>query len=171
MTVFQRYFLPATLIASLALCLAACATNPEEIEEGLSPAEYFQRAQEASDASRYKLALAYYQKFQEEYPEELERNLWASYEIALLYHKMGQNRTALELFDALLAEYAAAGDASLPQGPKILAEKVKARIEEQLQGEQPGPEEEAPGVLGGEENGGESGAAESGAADTETGGP
>ncbi len=165
MTIFLRYFLPTILIACLALSLAVCATSPDEIESGLSPAEYFQRAQEASDANRYELALAYYQKFQEEYPEELERNLWASYEIALLYYKMGQNRIAVEHFDALLAEYAA-GDADLPQGPRILAEKVKARIEEQLQGEQPGPEETAAEGVGSDE----SGAVEGEAEDTETGG-
>jgi tetratricopeptide (TPR) repeat protein len=122
-----------TAFASL---LIACSSVPDEIEEGLTPMEYFQRAQEASDAGRYELSMAYYEKFQEQYPEELERNVWAEYEIALLYYKMGKNRIALERFDALLARYQA-GEPDLPEGPRILAEKVKARIEEKLAPEEP----------------------------------
>lgn len=119
------------LMAASVSVLLFCSSVPEEIEEGLTPLEYFQRAQEASDAGRYQLSMAYYEKFQEQYPGERDRNLWAEYEIALLYHKMGKNRIALERFDVLLAKYEE-GDPSLPAGPKILAEKVKARILEQL---------------------------------------
>jgi tetratricopeptide (TPR) repeat protein len=122
-----------TAFASL---LITCSSVPGEIEEGLTPMEYFQRAQEASDSGRYELSMAYYEKFQEQYPEELDRNVWAEYEIALLYYKMGKNRIALERFDALLARYQA-GEPDLPEGPRILAEKVKARIEEKLAPEEP----------------------------------
>ena len=125
------------LIAASVSALLFCSSVPEQIEEGLTPMEYFQRAQEASDSGRYKLSMAYYEKFQEQYPDERDRNLWAEYEIALLYYKMGKNRIALDRFDALLDKYQQ-GDPSLPAGPKILAEKVKARIIEQLP-----PEEEA----------------------------
>jgi len=125
------------LIAASVSALLFCSSVPEEIEEGLTPMEYFQRAQEASDSGRYKLSMAYFEKFQEQYPEERDRNLWAEYEIALLYHKTGKNRIALERFDALLAKYEE-GDSSLPAGPKILAEKVRARILEQFP-----PEEES----------------------------
>ncbi len=122
--------------SAVAFVLVVCSSVPEEIEEGLSPLEYFQRAQEATDASRYALAIAYYEKFQEQYPvaqhpDELDRNVWAEYEIALLNHKMGKNQIALERFNALLARYEA-GEPDLPEGPRILAEKVKARIEEKL---------------------------------------
>jgi outer membrane protein assembly factor BamD (BamD/ComL family) len=119
--------------------LMVCSTTPDEIEEGLSPMEYFQRAQEASDSGRYGLSMAYYEKFQEQYPEERDRNVWAEYEIALLYYKMGKNKIALERFDALLQRYES-GEPDLPEGPKILAEKVKARIEEKLASEQPDEE-------------------------------
>lgn len=124
------------VIAAAVSLLAACSSVPDEIEEGLSPMEYFQRAQEASDAGRYALSMAYYEKFQEQYPEERDRNVWAEYEIALLYHKMDKNEVALERFEALLARYEA-GEPDLPEGPRILAEKVKSRIEEQLAAEQP----------------------------------
>ena len=102
-----------TAFASL---LFACSSVPGEIEEGLTPMEYFQRAQEASDSGRYELSMAYYEKFQEQYPEELDRNVWAEYEIALLYYKMGKNRIALERFDALLARYQV-GEPDLPDLP------------------------------------------------------
>jgi outer membrane protein assembly factor BamD (BamD/ComL family) len=127
-------------IAALASLFVVCSSVPDKIEEGLTPMEYFQRAQEASDANRYALSMAYYEKFQEQYPEEQypeerDRNLWAEYEIAFLYHKMGKNQIALERFEALLERYES-GEPDLPEGPKILAEKVKARIEETLASEQ-----------------------------------
>ena len=132
---FHRLFELFVIAAAVSL-LAACSSVPDEIEEGLSPMEYFQRAQEASDAGRYALSMAYYEKFQEQYPEERDRNVWAEYEIALLYHKMDKNKVALERFEALLERYES-GEPDLPEGPRILAEKVKSRIEEQLAAEQP----------------------------------
>ena len=124
------------VITAFASLLVVCSSVPDEIEEGLTPMEYFQRAQEASDAGRYTLSMAYYEKFQEQYPDERDRNVWAEYEIALLYHKMDKNKVALERFEALLARYES-GEPDLPEGPRILAEKVKSRIEEQLAAEQP----------------------------------
>ena len=119
------------VLAASVSVLLFCSSVPEKIEEGLTPMEYFQRAQEASDEGRFSLSMAYYEKFQEQYPEERDRNVWAEYEIALLYHKMGKNQIALERFEALLAKYESQ-EPDLPEGPKILAEKVKARIEEDL---------------------------------------
>jgi outer membrane protein assembly factor BamD (BamD/ComL family) len=136
----KRHILPKLfLITIFVSLLAVCSSVPDEIQEGLTPLEYFQRAQEATDENRYALAIAYYQKFQEQYPEEQypdqrDRNIWAEYEIALLHHKMGKDQIALERFEALLARYEA-GETDLPEGPRILAEKVKARIEEKLASE------------------------------------
>jgi outer membrane protein assembly factor BamD (BamD/ComL family) len=127
------------VIAAAVSLLLVCSSVPDEIEEGLTPMEYFQRAQEASDAGRYQLSMAYYEKFQEQYPEERDRNIWAEYEIALLYHKMGKDRIAVERFEALLARYDSE-EPDLPEGPRILAEKVKTRIEEELAAEEPAKE-------------------------------
>jgi tetratricopeptide (TPR) repeat protein len=123
------------LTAAVASVLVVCSSIPDEVEEGLTPMEYFQRAQEASDAGRYELSMEYYEKFQELYPDERERNVWAEYEIALLYHKMRKNQIALERFNALLARYEA-GDPDLPEGPRILAEKVKSRVVEELEAQE-----------------------------------
>ena len=136
----KRHILPKFfLITVFVSLLAVCSSVPDEIPEGLTPLEYFQMAQEATDESRYALAIAYYEKFQQQYPEQQhpeqrDRNVWAEYEIALLHHKMGKDQIALERFEALLARYEA-GEADLPDGPRILAEKVKARIEEELAAE------------------------------------
>ena len=127
------------VIAAAVSLLVVCSSVPDEIEEGLTPMEYFQRAQEASDAGRYTLSMAYYEKFQEQYPDERDRNVWAEYEIALLYHKMGKDQIALERFEALLARYES-GEPDLPEGPMILAQKVKTRIEEKLALEEPAEE-------------------------------
>jgi len=108
--------------------LGSCASAPVQIEQDLSPTQILQKAQEASDAGKYKLALRYYQLFLEKYPEERERSLWARYEIALLHHKMGDDETALNLFNELIQMYAGGGE-GLPQGPWILAKKAVAKIE------------------------------------------
>lgn len=127
------------VITAFVSLLVVCSSVPDEIEESLTPMEYFQRAQEASDAGRYALSMEYYETFQEQYPEERDRNVWAEYEIALLYHKMGKDQIALERFDALLARYES-GEPDLPEGPMILAQKVKTRIEEKLAAEEPAEE-------------------------------
>ncbi|MBA7705881.1 Outer membrane protein assembly factor BamD [subsurface metagenome] len=133
----MRNFTPALLSVQVLLLalslLASCSSFSKNFEQGLTPAEFFQRAQEASEKRNYKLALHYYQAFQAEYPTELDRNLWACYEIAFLYHKMGKEGTALELFEELIEQYASDESAAYPQGPLILAEKVKAGIEDRLQ--------------------------------------
>lgn len=113
----------------LALGLAwGCKSKPPPIEQELSPTGFFQKAQEASDANKYALAIEYYEAFLSKYPDERDRGIWARYEIAQLKHKLGDDATALRLFDELLALYA--GDATdLPPAPKILAEKLKSKIE------------------------------------------
>jgi outer membrane protein assembly factor BamD (BamD/ComL family) len=108
--------------------LWGCKSTPPPIEQDLSPTGFFQKAQEASDAGKYALAIKYYEAFLSKYPDEQERILWARYEIALLHHKMGDDATALRLFDELLALYAT-DSANLPQGPRILAAKLKAKIQ------------------------------------------
>jgi outer membrane protein assembly factor BamD (BamD/ComL family) len=126
------------IILSFALTLLAlgalggCKSSPPPLDQNLSPTGFFQKAQEASDAGKYALATRYYEAFLIKYPDERDRGLWARYEIALLKHKMGDDTAALSLFDELIAMYAG-GPPDLPQGPKILAEKLKAKIESERQ--------------------------------------
>ena len=98
------------LTALLALSVAAlaafgCRTTVDPLEQELTPDQYFQRAIEASDRDNYRLAMRYYEAFQAKYPDDLQRNIWASYEIAFLHHKLGNDDKCIEMIDALLAKY------------------------------------------------------------------
>ncbi len=130
----HKYFLETLTFITVLLFIFSCQTQPTTIPDNLSPAEYFQRAQDASENENYRLALKYYEKFQKKYPDNLEKNLWASYEIAFLHHKMGDDKTAIELFDKLIDKYNSKDASKWPQAPKILAEKVKAKILEKQKG-------------------------------------
>src|SRR5512137_1829298 len=101
----KSYSAPLPLIVMLlALSLIwGCKSTPPPIEQELSPTGFFQKAQEASDANKYALAIKYYEAFLSKYPDERDRGVWARYEIALLKHKMGDDATAVRLFDELLA--------------------------------------------------------------------
>jgi hypothetical protein len=145
-----RAFLAGLVIGMMALvALSTCATQAPTIPEGLSAGEIFQRAQDAAESGAYPVAIQYYTLFQQKYPEDREHGVWASYEIAFLYHKTGKDADALKLLDELLAQYAKesavvtpGGDASagaanqptagplLPPAPRILAEKLKSRLQE-----------------------------------------
>lgn len=118
----------AALAAALTL-FASCASQNQPIPEGLTAGEIFQRAQDAVDRGDYARGIAYYTLCQQRFPDDLNHQIWASYEIAFIYHKMGNNTKALALFDDLLARYAKEGD-SLPPAPQILAQKLKTRLEE-----------------------------------------
>jgi outer membrane protein assembly factor BamD (BamD/ComL family) len=128
------------LLMLAALGLTSCKTVPAEIPPDLTPADYFQRAQEASDAGKYALSRTYYESFLERFPDERDRGLWARYEIALLYSKMKDDATAVRLFDELLALYSGEDPEELPQGPRILAEKIKAKLLEAMPSSTPSAE-------------------------------
>jgi outer membrane protein assembly factor BamD (BamD/ComL family) len=129
-----RRFLPGLAAAALAsafLFVSSCASGPAQIPPGLSAVEIFQRAQDASDGMNYPLALEYYSVIGVDYPADAPHVTWASYEIAFLYHKMGKNQLALDKVNALLDQYTKGGD-QLPPAPRVLAVKLKARLEETL---------------------------------------
>ena len=114
--------------AAVLLVLASCATQKPAIPENLSAEEMFQRAQDAVDRGNYPLGMSYYSLVQEKYPDDKAHGIWASYEIAFLYHKMGKNEKALSLIDQVLDQYGKEGDA-LPPAPQVLAQKLKSRLE------------------------------------------
>ncbi|MGO9308810.1 MAG: hypothetical protein ACLQDL_07295 [Spirochaetia bacterium] len=114
--------------AAALLLLVSCKSGPTTIPPGLSAAEIFQRAQDASDRGDYLLGIRYYSLIPTSFPDDVVHMTWSSYEIAFLYHKMGKNDKALSLFNDLLDTYAKEGD-TLPPAPKILATKLKARLE------------------------------------------
>jgi len=120
-----------SLCAAALLFLGSCASGPVIIPPGLSAAEVFQRAQDASDRGDYLLAIRYYDIVPSSFPDDVNHVTWASYEIAFLYHKMGKPAQSLELITQLLDKYDKQGD-RLPPAPRILAVKLKARLEDAL---------------------------------------
>jgi outer membrane protein assembly factor BamD (BamD/ComL family) len=115
--------------AGLVAVLGSCTSAPAPHDTGtLSAPKLVQAAQNAADKGNYQLAQAYYQALRDRFPEDTERALWASYEIAFLQHKMGNDDEAVRLLDELIQSYAGKDDPNYPQGPRIMAEKVKANL-------------------------------------------
>ena len=131
MTRRTTIFLASAALA-VSLLLFSCASGPVQIPPGLSTVEIFQRAQDASDRGDYALAIRYYSRIASDYPEDLNHLTWASYEIAFLYHKMGKDSIALARINELLDKYTTEGD-KLPPAPRVLAVKLKTRLEATVQ--------------------------------------
>ena len=120
-----RTLIVLAALVPLAVLASCTSTGPVDLS-GLTPAEVFQRAQAASDSGDYRRALEYYEGFLTQPGADAHRTAWARYESALLYHKLGDDDTALAKFDELLALYEK--DPTLPEGAKVLAAGVKAAI-------------------------------------------
>ena len=123
--------LPSLLVplAAGAALLLGCQTPMPDSSEQMSPAEYFQAARDATGQRNYQAAMDYYRVYLERYPaathpDELERNLWAEYEIAFMHHKLDDDQTAVELLDLLVAKYDGEGGEDLPPAPGRLARRV-----------------------------------------------
>ncbi len=125
---FVKTTLLSILCVSAFALLVSCATQSRTLPEGLAAAEIFQRAQDAADRGDYKLGITFYEECQQRYPDDKDHKVWASYEIAFLYHRMGKNEKAAELINALLTEYSNQGD-SVPPAPLVLSQKLKDRLE------------------------------------------
>jgi hypothetical protein len=126
----RRRRVPRTIVATAALVLLAalvsCRTTGPVDLTGLTPAEVFQRAQDASDKGDFRRSLAYYEGFLAQPGIDAQRAAWARYEAAMLNHKMGDDDTALVKLDELLARYET--DKTLPESAKILAINLRADI-------------------------------------------
>jgi outer membrane protein assembly factor BamD (BamD/ComL family) len=110
--------------------LAACASGPVEIPEDTPPAQIIQRAQEASDVNKYKIALQYYEALLTRYSNSAEYLCTAEYEIAFIHYKQRKYIEARREFENLLARYNEVDAELLPPQFKILSEKVLTRMTE-----------------------------------------
>jgi outer membrane protein assembly factor BamD (BamD/ComL family) len=108
----------------ITLLFSGCLSRIDPYEENISSVEIFQKAYEATDARNYSLAISYYKAFIERFPDDRKGCIWAQYEIAFLYHKMGKDDKSLELFNELIKQYEGEDGDLLPEAPKILSEKV-----------------------------------------------
>jgi outer membrane protein assembly factor BamD (BamD/ComL family) len=122
-----RLLVLVTCAAAFGL-LSSCAAPKPFTTEGLSVEEMFQRAQDAADRGDYKQAIDYYTAVPEKFPDDKAHQVWATYEMAFIYHKMGKSEEALPLVNQILDRYTKEGD-SLPPAPLILAQKLKTRVE------------------------------------------
>ncbi len=121
------------LAVCLAVLIAGCKAQPKVIPADLSAAESFQLAQDAADAGNYGLAVRYYSAYRDNHPDNKDRDIWALYEIAFNYHKMGKNAQAITLLDQLLQQYQSDPSVELPLAPRILAQKLKDRLSQTSQ--------------------------------------
>ena len=92
-----------------------CKSGPVVIEEGLTQAELFQRAQEAADDLQWDTALSYYNAFLERYPDDTPNVYSAEYEIAFIYYKKGELENAKDLFLKLIEKYEENNDPQVPE--------------------------------------------------------
>lgn len=118
------------VLVTTALFLTSCHSAPEEIPEGLSQMEMFQRAQEAVDQGRWDQGLRYYREFIARFPDERGAIMEAEYEIAFIAYKQADYETARTRFEAILATYEADQSQSLPEWPRVLSERLIEIIEE-----------------------------------------
>lgn len=118
------------IIIPFAVLFSACKTTETAVPEDLTPGEIFKEAQTAAtEYMDYEKALHYYSTFIERYPDQPMMVIEAEYEVALLYHKLGDDDTALGLFKGILDKYSRPEAAMLPAWPEILSEKLIGIIE------------------------------------------
>jgi outer membrane protein assembly factor BamD (BamD/ComL family) len=108
----------------------ACVTSSLVIPYDLSPAELIQRAQEASDRSRYKIALQYYEALHERNQDNIDIVCNAEYEIAFIHYKQKKYPQAREKFNNLLRRYDEEDGDMLPRQFKRLTHIVLERMDE-----------------------------------------
>ena len=120
------------LIATLLICFlsASCANRPAVITDDMTPMEFIQRGQEASDRNRFSLAMQYYEALIERFPTDIDSVIAAEYEIAFIHYKQNRFDIARSGFNELLERYDTPDEALLPPQFKILSNIVLARMNE-----------------------------------------
>jgi outer membrane protein assembly factor BamD (BamD/ComL family) len=123
-------FFSVLLVLIAAFLFASCASGPVQIPDDTPPAKIIQRAQEALDTNKYKVAIQYYEALRERYGDSGEYLCTAEYEIAFIHYKQKRYLEARQEFESLLDRYNGVDAEFLPPSFKILAEKVLATIGE-----------------------------------------
>ena len=116
-------------LAIILMAVVSCVTKPVDVPDDTSPSKIIQRAQEATDLNKYKIAIQYYQILLERYGDNNEYYCIGEYEIAFIRYKQKRYTEARRGFENLLTLYNAEGGDTLPPQFKILAEKVLANME------------------------------------------
>jgi outer membrane protein assembly factor BamD (BamD/ComL family) len=124
---------------AMVLLFFACASTVN-ISEDLSPAELIQRAHEAMDRNRYKVAIQYYQALYDRNMSNTDLIITAEYHIAFIHYKQGKYEQARAELNAVLAYYNTPDEELLPQHFKRLAQIVLQSIETKEKRKNPNPE-------------------------------
>ena len=114
--------------AVLLMILVSCVSGPVQVPDDMPPSKIIQKAQEATDINKYKLAVQYYQVLLERYGDINEYYITGEYEIAFIRYKQKKYNEARRGFENLLVLYSAQGGETLPPQFKVLAEKVLAHM-------------------------------------------
>ena len=121
----KRLLFPLTL----AILFSACASTVT-IGEDLSPAELIQRANEAMDRNRYKIAIQYYEALRDRNQSNIDLNITAEYHIAFIHYKQGKLEQARDELNAVLEYYNSPDAELLPQHFKRLSQIVLQTIDD-----------------------------------------
>ena len=119
-------------LSIISLLFLSCQSNPDPYSLDLTRKEFFQKAIDAAEGRKFKLAVDFYEAFKQKHPDDEIGHLWADYEIAFLNHKMGNDKLAVELLDELLQKYEfydkEGSDVQWPEATRILATQVREEI-------------------------------------------
>jgi outer membrane protein assembly factor BamD (BamD/ComL family) len=121
----KKILIPLTL----ALLFSACASTIK-ISEDLSPAELIQRANEAMDRNRYKVAIQYYEALRDRNQSNIDLTITAEYHIAFIHYKQGKLEQARDELNAVLEYYNSPDAELLPQHYKRLSQIVLQTIDD-----------------------------------------
>jgi outer membrane protein assembly factor BamD (BamD/ComL family) len=129
----MKKFMNVSMIAavlSAALFFVGCQSVPEEVPQGISQQEFFQRAQEYTDELNYEAALFYLREFKVRYPDDQYNHLAADYQIALISYKQNRFEEAEAQFQGIIDTYSAAAPGTYPEWVDVLSRKLLEKIRE-----------------------------------------
>jgi outer membrane protein assembly factor BamD (BamD/ComL family) len=125
----KTHTIPTIFLLAFLASVFSCISSQVDAPDGLPAAKIIQRAQEAADVNKYKLALRYYEILLERYGYDDEYVAVGEYEIAFIYYKQKKYGSARQGFTELLERYKQPGN-RLPRHFKALSEKMLARLTE-----------------------------------------
>jgi len=123
----MRYLLFVPLLSFFLLTFFSCASSQVNVPADMPPNKIIQRAQEAADVNKYRVALQYYEILLERYGNVDEYLAVGEYEIAFIHYKQKRYSRARQGFETLLERYDMAGNAMPPQF-RVLSEKMLSRL-------------------------------------------